>query len=419
MKLEALRAACVIIEGNGVRVLCDPWLDDTAYYGAWAHYPPYEWKEPLKYDYIYISHIHPDHMSPTTMRKLAKKPVLIHKFKAKFLRKKIEELGFEVIELDHAEAMDLGGLKIRIFAADDCDPEACMKFFGCTHADVAATQIDSMAIFDDGKEVYANVNDCPYLLSKGMLGRVRKVYPKIDVALVAYAGAGPYPQCFNMSNEEKLVRAEAKMWTFMQHVNLFAAELGALQVFPFAGDYLLQGRLAGLNKYRGIPHIAVVHRTLEEMGHSIFQKDVTDYPDPFEQECYINDVLAHRKLDYEHEKPVAWDTLVTMMMEARKRVSSRAKEIGLSTKTVVYVDSGAGGLFRIRFDGNPVVDVTDRIYDEKYIRMTVDSRLLQWLLMGPKFAHWNNCEIGSHIMFDRKPDKFERGISQVMSYFHV
>ena len=34
--------------------------------------------------------------------------------------------------------------------------------------------------------------------------------------------------------------------------------------------------------------------------------------------------------------------------------------------------------------------------------------------MGPKYAHWNNAEIGSHITFYRKPDSlYERGMHYV------
>ena len=48
----------------------------------------------------------------------------------------------------------------------------------------------------------------------------------------------------------------------------------------------------------------------------------------------------------------------------------------------------------------------DLFFDEfkKYVRYETDVRLLKRLLMGPRFAHWNNAEIGSHIKFFRKPN---------------
>ena len=62
MEFKFLRGACILIEGGNKRILCDPWLEDGIYYGSWAHYPPYDWKDDFNLDYIYVSHIHPDHM---------------------------------------------------------------------------------------------------------------------------------------------------------------------------------------------------------------------------------------------------------------------------------------------------------------------------------------------------------------------
>ena len=47
-----------------------------------------------------------------------------------------------------------------------------------------------------------------------------------------------------------------------------------------------------------------------------------------------------------------------------------------------------------------------------------DSRLLEQLLKGPKFAHWNNAEIGSHINFFRSTDEYERNLHSSICFFH-
>ena len=48
----------------------------------------------------------------------------------------------------------------------------------------------------------------------------------------------------------------------------------------------------------------------------------------------------------------------------------------------------------------------------------LNPRLLRSLLKGPRFAHWNNAEIGSHINFLRDTDTFQRDVHLIMSYFH-
>tara|TARA_A100001015_G_C15039172_1_gene738398 strand:+ start:123 stop:416 length:294 start_codon:yes stop_codon:yes gene_type:complete len=55
---------------------------------------------------------------------------------------------------------------------------------------------------------------------------------------------------------------------------------------------------------------------------------------------------------------------------------------------------------------------------KKYVSIETDIRLLKRLLMGPKYAHWNNAEIGSHLKFYRKPNVLERNIHSALIYFH-
>jgi len=132
-------------------------------------------------DYIYISHIHPDHFDPATLRRMDTDiPVLIHDYRWDYLRDAIEDLGFEVIELAHDDRTQLkGDVHINVLAADGCDPELCGNFFGCTWYDTEAektgsTQVDSMAVIDDGDHVVVNTNDCPYPSSNRPASRSRR-----------------------------------------------------------------------------------------------------------------------------------------------------------------------------------------------------------------------------------------------------
>ena len=91
MKLTFLTSASVIVEDKGVKILCDPWLIDGEFYGSWAHYPPLDFKPEdfNNVDFIYISHIHPDHFSTKTLTKMNKEiPVLIHKYFSKSTRER-------------------------------------------------------------------------------------------------------------------------------------------------------------------------------------------------------------------------------------------------------------------------------------------------------------------------------------------
>ena len=54
-----------------------------------------------------------------------------------------------------------------------------------------------------------------------------------------------------------------------------------------------------------------------------------------------------------------------------------------------------------------------------YILFELDNRLLYNILRGPKFAHWNNVEIGALLKMKREPDIYEQGIHHVLCYLHV
>ena len=136
MQVTYLESAAVLIENEDVSVLCDPWLIDGAYYGSWAHYPKPDF-EPSDFndvDYIYVSHVHPDHFHPDSLKRMDDDiPVLIHDYRWDYLKDAVEKLGFEAVELPHAERFALGSdTHIQILAADGCDPELCGNFFGCS-----------------------------------------------------------------------------------------------------------------------------------------------------------------------------------------------------------------------------------------------------------------------------------------------
>ena len=80
MRIQYLQSASVVIESEGVRILCDPWLYDGIYYGSWYHYPPLRFTpaDVSDIDYIYVSHIHPDHYDAASLAEFPKNiPVII------------------------------------------------------------------------------------------------------------------------------------------------------------------------------------------------------------------------------------------------------------------------------------------------------------------------------------------------------
>ncbi|KAF0676620.1 MBL fold metallo-hydrolase [Profundibacterium mesophilum] len=437
MKLTHLQSATVMIETNGTRILTDPWLVDGEYYGSWFHYPPYPGRpEDLEYDYIYVSHIHPDHMSRKTMARLDKsKPVLIHDFEEKFLRMNLERMGFEVIELPHNERFDLpGGGFIQILGADNCDPELCARYFGCApvEAKFRMTRIDTLSVISDGTHVILNTNDCPEPLARDAVDRVLAEHGSIDLMLVGYAGAGPFPQCFAFADTAQMrAAADRKRAQFIDQAVAYIERVRPAAFMPFAGTYVLGGRKGALNDARGVPGLdealaEIVPRVPAEcQGFILDAAQSWDLgareasapptaPDPAARAAYLAQIAEH-PYDYDALPAPGDDALLEMAQAAYPRFAGKAAQIGLSDATRIVVTADD---FAIGFDAARPPERIHALPAGDYVRIETDRRLLGALLQGPRHAHWNNAEIGSHLSYERRPDRFDRELYHAMSFFH-
>jgi len=101
------------------------------------------------------------------------------------------------------------------------------------------------------------------------------------------------------------------------------------------------------------------------------------------------------------------------------RLSSKREESRFTSKTVVYVELGDGHYARVPLDGREF-SIGPRAADaEPYIVFRTPRQLVKRILSGPRYAHWNNSVIGSHVQFDRRPDLFEPGAFHLINFFHA
>lgn len=438
MKVTHLQSSTQIIHLGEIKVLTDPWLTEGEYFGSWYHYPPFGESNlnKLEYDFIYVSHIHPDHLSEKTFKLLPyKKPVLIHNYDSKFVKRKLENFGYEVIECDNGKPYQFDNRgSITIFAADNCNPELCGRFFGCDIVEkkFGSTQIDTLALFKIGNYSILNTNDCPYELASETI-KINKLNEiGLDLLLVGYAGAGPYPQCYEFDNEsDKLIAANEKEKLFLNKAINFI-ELTKPKAFaPFAGTYILGSSLSKLNKYRGVPSVSCAVSFLNDKlgnranGILLEKFDVYDLNSKiliknkdkfaFTLKEYINDI-AKRSLEYENDN---WEDseLKELINAAYRRFKSKANEINLKSKTKIIIKSKVLS-FQFSINNEPQEIPFEAYPDEPFIKIELNHNLLHRLLRGPRFGHWNNAMIGSHLQYFRKPDIFERGLYHCMSFFH-
>ena len=96
LKISVLSHACLLLEYKGTRVLFDPWLYGTAYYGSWELFPNLNIDvRKLVVDAIVITHPHPDHFHIQTLNEMQKDtPVYFPGFPSKLIENGLSEIGW-------------------------------------------------------------------------------------------------------------------------------------------------------------------------------------------------------------------------------------------------------------------------------------------------------------------------------------
>lgn len=445
MKITKLGSATVVVETKDTKILCDPWLTDGIYYGSWCNYPPIDLSavDLSDIDYVYISHIHPDHFDPNTMRLISKEtPVLIHKYHQKFLKFNIERLGFRVIELDNSVSYELKGkTKISIYAADNCDPRICGHMFGCISKEIKGSmQLDSLCVISDDKHVLVNTNDCPYPIAEKTLEILKIDYPDIDIALVGYTSASLYPHCMMDFSKQEMQNGILKA----QNVGLLTAinTIKALRpkyYMPFAGTYIIGGRQYNKNKNLPIPEL---QDAVKKINSEIEQDGINSFPimlnfnenfnleirsqsseyvpiDPSRRDDYINNVARHFKYEFDDDPMPDDIDLMEHLSLALARFNRKKDEINFNDSVNLLFDLPSGAFALIDTCQGTLSKIQNFDNLNNWHRFKLDPRLLLRALKGPRYANWNNIEIGALLDFSRKPDVYRMDVHTLINSLHI
>jgi len=287
-----------------------------------------------------------------------------------------------------------------------------------------------------------NVNDCPFELAQSTFKEIKKQYDRINVLLTGYGGAGPYPQCFeNLNAEEKINAALSKEKQFLNQAVNYIDEIKPDYYMPFAGTYTLAGKLSNLQSLRGVSSIDNAYNIFENYyssknllnsikpiklnPDSTFDLNIKEYDKDYkkidydEYQSYIDSELSNKLLNYEIDDVPSFEEIYELSKKAYKRFLDRILINNANLESDIFVKVNEKSIMLDK-NKNLLVVNSDEIDQKsrKYVRYETDIRLLKRLLMGPRFAHWNNAEIGSHLKFFRKPNTFERNVYDSMNYFH-
>jgi len=212
---------------------------------------------------------------------------------------------------------------------------------------------------------------------------------------------------------------------------------------PYAGRYILCGKNTILNQYRGEPELEDAfewlcsnipqekHRGIIMNNDCWFDVDTgmtnKNYIpiDKSEKKKYVDDVLSNKKFSYERESmPLAseiWD-LIPKSYENFEKIRQKIGWISDTTIILKTIDANDNDLIiAISCNGKGINKIHRSEIEkyEHYMVMSLDIRLLKWLLSGPQKTHWSNADLGSHIIYSRVGSVYKRGLFYCWNHFYA
>jgi UDP-MurNAc hydroxylase len=415
MKFEFIGNACGIFHGaKGSKILCDPWIVDGVFEGAWFHYPPLKTKiEDLQdVDAIYLSHIHPDHYDERFFNFKKDVPIIILDEGPNFLKRKLLSKGYSnLIEIKNGETKKFKEFELTIYK-----PFASHIY----EESFIGNLIDSAMVFKNDDYIAINFNDnTPTLESCEVL---KKKFERIDLAMLNYNAAGPYPSCFdNLNSDQKKEEHEKILKRNFDHLVDIIKILKPKSVLPFAGSYILGGKNVEKNDYLGTTTWDVCAEYLKNKQSisniiCMLENQLYDFKTKSLLSEYIKinnnhmkkylETIKSEKYDYENDKKIDHNKLINDLDLAKKNLNSRIKKFNVSIKSNVFLN--------INNKDYKVLNGTDA---NRTIKCEMDTRLLRRIL--DRKSHWNNAEIGCHITFNRSPNEMEPDIHKALCFLHL
>ena len=408
-------AGGIFTGSKGTKILCDPWIVDGVYEGAWYHYPPLKTtlSDIQNVDGIYVSHIHPDHYDERNFDFPKDIPLIILNEGPNFLKKNLINKGYN----NFIEAKDNETIEFKEFQLTLYKPFTKHIF----EESLIGNLIDSALVLENDGVTAINFNDnqpdenaCSFLKNR---------FKNIDLAMLNYNSAGPYPSCFdNLTTEKKISENYRILKRNFDHLCNIIPILQPKSVLPFAGAYIIGGKNYYKNEYlatttwdecaeylnENLKFNSKVFCLRENQTYDIKnKKQLEKYEklDVNEMKKYIQS-LKDKKYEYENDQMPDVSELKDNINLASTRFKDRVKRFNIELKSNVYL--------KIKNENVQIVEGKDA---NKHLYCDLDLRLLNRILH--KKAHWNNAEIGTHINFKRIPNKMDPDVHTCMSFFNL
>jgi len=367
-----------------------------------------------EYDYIYISHLHSDHYDPDFLKEyLACYPdtkVIIGDFQPNYLNKMMDSRGIKYTIID--DMITEGNTRFKIFVNDSRDYE-----------------IDSALAVERKGHSVVNMNDNRFV--KKHVGKIRRfIGGDVTIGLFSYAFGSGHPQTFYDFGVELAEETRKKVQLGIKSYMNFNEAFNPKVSIPFAGQYVLGGRLAYLNQFRGIVDATEILSyaknavVLADGGEASIDteslKPTAQRQIAYDEQDIATFVssLAHEAMLYEkYFRSVPEDAIPfeRLLLSAYNRALSKSL-CGIDLSLCIKLPDKWCVVSANKSDRQlRYVKSVDDIFPRW--ELYVEPRHLFGLLTG--VFHWDNATVGSHYQTRRYPNKYNEDVQQFLFFFHA
>ena len=133
---------------------------------------------------------------------------------------------------------------------------------------------------------------------------------------------------------------------------------------------------------------------------------------------YIFKNLKNKQLEYEKNPTVKFEEIYELSKTAFVKFLDKKLINNINLKSDIYIKFSNDFIKLSKDNHLEVIKQENFNNNSQYVIYETDPRLLKMLLQGPRYAHWFNAAIGSHLKFFRNPNIFERNVHKSVCFFH-
>ena len=428
------------VEYKDLTLICDPWVNEIKRGYGWLPDMVYDLKKVhdklQSCDYIYISHIHYDHLDIQLLKSVKlKKEIqfIIPKLKNKHLLKKLKSLGeFRIIELEPYSSLIIEN-HLRIILVPQLNTNSDPSNIGIDY------DMDSSLIIinnDDGSSFF-NMVDNP-LSSKNITTIKKKLNLKsFDLSTLVCGSASQYPQSFLGINREA---EQIKMTTLIyKRCKEKLMTLKSKYFVKAGGEYLIGKKYKKLEKFKVSLNQELMNKLSSESNSEYIKTNSdsiielkagevkTKKIDVLEKSSLINLENDNKKNIYLLENNVSNKSINKLLVKAKfnldKFLKNHIKDIGYDLACKITIHSYEKYPKVSKEDPFLIIDNINKksfnlidpgINTKRKLELHIPNNILEDCIL--KKHSWNTALTSSVILVDRNPNIFNPKDEQILNF---